>query len=146
MKLSRMTELARSPRDVWLLTRMTGWAAVLPLLKFALPLPRLVQLMSNARSHRRRPTRERRVSELAQLLYGASRPRFTDNCLERSLVTYRYLGRIGAEPTLIVAVAKDGDDVTGHVWVTVDGNPVQDAPDFLAQYVPLVTFGPDGRA
>ena len=130
---------------MWLVVRMAAWAAVLPLLKFALPLPRLVRLLSSEGSRRREPQRERRVAELAQLVYRSDRPGFADNCLERSLVTYRYLGRLGAEPSLTVAVAKEGNDVIGHVWVSVGGAPVQDAPDFVAQYVPVVTFGPNGK-
>jgi hypothetical protein len=142
---SRAFELLGSPRDTWLITRMAAWAAALPLLKFALPLPRLVQLLSSSESRQRKPARERRVSELAQLLYRSHRTSLADNCLERSLVTYRYLGRLGARPSLTVAVGKDGDSVIGHVWVSVDGAPVQDSPDVLAQYVPVITFGPNGR-
>jgi hypothetical protein len=143
----RVVELLRSPRDASLALRMTGWALVLPILKFALPLPRLVLLLSSRRRTRaRHPTREARVSELAQLLYRSHRPGFADNCLERSLVTYRYLGRLGADPSLIVAVGRDRSDVIGHVWVSVDGTPVHDAPDFLTRYVPLIVFGPNGRA
>jgi hypothetical protein len=146
MSARRVVELLRSPRDAWLVLRMTAWAVVLPLLKFVLPLPRLVRLLSNGWARPRDPDRERRVSELATLIYRAQRPGFGDNCLERSLVTYRYLGRLGAEPSLTVAVGKESGDVIGHVWVSVDGTPVQDAPDLLARYVPVVTFDPRGNA
>jgi hypothetical protein len=141
----RASELLRSPRDAWLVLRMLAWAAVLPPLKFALPLPRLVRLLSSKRDVVRRPQREARTSELASLLYRSSRADLGDNCLERSLVTYRYLGRLGAEPSLVVAVATAQRDVIGHVWVSVDGRPVHDAPEFVARFVPILLFDPNGR-
>jgi hypothetical protein len=124
---------------------MFAWAAALPLLKFALPLPRLVRLLSDRREGARRREREARVAELASLLYRSSRAGLRDNCLERSLVTYRYLGRLGANPSLVVAVAKSNRSVIGHVWVSVDGTPVHDAPEFVARYVPILHFDPNGR-
>lgn len=147
MTRRRVFELLRSPRDGWLVLRMSAWALLLPILKFALPLPRLVRLLSSNRRRRSRErAREARVSELAQVVYRSRKPGFADNCLERSLVTYRYLGRLGAEPSLVVAVGHERRDVIGHVWVSVDGSPVHDAPDFLEQFVPLIAFGPNGRA
>jgi hypothetical protein len=125
---------------------MFAWAAVLPGLKFALPLPRLVRLLASKREVARRSEREARTSELASLLYRASSPSLGDNCLERSLVTYRYLGRLGADPSLVVAVAKGERSVIGHVWVSVDGNPIHDAPEFVRQYVPILEFDASGRA
>jgi hypothetical protein len=125
---------------------MFAWAAVLPALKFVLPLPRLVRLLASEREGARHAEREARTSELAGLLYRASRPGLGDNCLERSLVTYRYLGRLGADPSLVVAVAKGEQNVIGHVWVSVDGSPVHDAPEFVRQYVPILEFDASGRA
>jgi hypothetical protein len=116
------------------------------MLKFTLPLPRLVRLLAGKREVARRPEREARASELASLLYRSSRPGLGDNCLERSLITYRYLARLGAEPSLVVALAKGEANVIGHVWVTVDGVPVHDAPDFVAQYVPILQFDASGQA
>lgn len=130
-----------SPSDAWLLARMTAWAPSLPLLKRTLPLPRLVSLM-DARS--RRPTRdlelEGRIARMARLLYRGRPGTFRDNCLERSLLTYRFLGRAGADPELVVAVRKGEEGVRGHVWVTVEGRPVHEEPADLAPYVPVMSF------
>jgi Transglutaminase-like superfamily len=67
------------------------------------------------------------------------------NCLERSLAAYRYLSRWGAGPHLISGVARDGEKMRGHVWVTVDGEPLGEASNELAQYVPVIAFGDNGR-
>jgi hypothetical protein len=125
---------------------MLAWASILPALKFALPLPRLVRLLSaNRAAARRQGEREARVSELVSLLYRSPRPALGDNCFERSLLTHRYLGRLGAGPSLIVAVAKEDRNVIGHVWVSLDGLPVHDSPDFVKQFVPILRFAADGR-
>ena len=125
------------------MTKMTLWALLLPALKFALPLPRLVRFLASRRARPQRSTaRESRVSELARLVY---RSRLGDNCLERSLVTFRYLGRLGADPRLVVAMGKEREDMIGHVWVVVDGEPVHDSADYLAQFVPVVSFDAAGR-
>jgi hypothetical protein len=123
---------------------MGAWAAVLPALKFVLPLPRLVALVTPAeRAPARDPAREQRVERLAARLYRT--PRLgRDNCLERSLVTYRYLARAGSDPRLVVGMRRE-DELRGHVWVTVDGRPVHDTPDFLAGFVPLMTFPEPAR-
>ena len=128
-----------SPRDTWLLVRMFAWSLVLPALKFLLPLPRLVRLAASPRTRARDARAEHAVAEHAARVY---RRRRDDNCLERSLVTYRYLGRAGAEPRLVVGVR--GVDRFGHVWVTTDGAPVHDAPAFVAELEPLLEFDAGG--
>jgi hypothetical protein len=120
--------------------RMFAWALVLPVLKFALPLPRLVRLAASPRGRARSGERERAVAEHAARVY---RRRRDDNCLERSLVTYRYLGRAGADPRLVVGMR--ASDRFGHVWVTTDGTAVHDAPPFLSQLEPLFEFDAAGN-
>ena len=66
------------------------------------------------------------------------------NCLERSLVLYRYLARANADPHLVVGMARP-DEYLGHVWVTVDGQPLLETPETLGGYTEVVTFGA-GRA
>jgi hypothetical protein len=130
-----------SPADLWLLTRMTAWAPSLPVLKRALPLPRLVDLMeSEPRRSKRDPALERRIARMARLIYRGQPGTFSNNCLERSLVTYRYLSRAGADPELVVAVRRGDEGVDGHVWVTVGGVPVHEQPDELEPYVPVLRF------
>ena len=141
MSVARTTaRLLASPRDAWLVARMFAWSLVLPALKFALPLPRLVRLAASPRRVARDAGRETAVAEHAARVY---RHRRDDNCLERSLVTYRYLGRSGAEPRLIVGMR--AADKFGHVWVTTDGAAVHDAPQFLAQLEPLFEFDAAGN-
>jgi hypothetical protein len=134
----------RSPRDGWLVARMLAWRAILPMLKYVVPLPRLIRVMQRpCRARRaRRLDREQRIAMLAERVFQVERS--SEDCLEFSLVLYRYLGETGAEPRLVIAVRKDGL-ARGHAWVTVDGAPVHDSAALLEDFVSVVSFDSSGR-
>jgi hypothetical protein len=136
--------LLASPRDTWLLIRMAGWALVVPVLKFVLPLPRLVRLVT-PRWRRRRTGADQRVLRLTSLLYGTGAFRLSDNCLERSLVTFRYLVAADVAPTLVVGMRGEENGYLGHAWVTVGDELVHDPPSLVATLSPIVAFTADGR-
>jgi hypothetical protein len=147
----RLGRLVSSPGDAWLLTRMLGWSLVLPVLKRLLPLPSLVRLLhSEAGVRQRDPRREESVAALSEWVFRSRPRRSRDNCLDRALLTYRYLSRAAAEPTIVVGVAKGGgpehSGFAGHAWVTVDGSPVHDDPERLEGFARLATFAADGRS
>lgn len=141
--VSRVRDLAgllASPADSWLALRTIGWICILPLLKRTVPLPRLVRLMwLSPHSVERNVERERRTIRIVGRLSRAS----GGNCLERSLIVYRYLARAGADPRLVVGISKPGEFL-GHVWVTVDGRPMLESPESLRGYTELVTFRAGG--
>jgi hypothetical protein len=134
-----------SPGDAWLLARMLGWSLALPALKFVLPLQRLARLMHSESRLGPDPHRFARIVALAAWVFKSRSKRQRENCLERALVTYRYLGRAGAKPELVVGISKDRDSTFGHVWVTVDGHPVHDTAAYLRRFSSLVSFGSDGN-
>jgi len=136
-----------SPADLWLLARIAAWALVLPVLKRLVPLRTLVALMAaESRRSERDADLERRITRMARLVYRGRRATFRDNCLERSLVTYRYLARAGAQPRLLVGVGRsETASVRGHAWVTLDGRAVHDQEEELAEHAELTAFGPDGH-
>ena len=88
-------------------------------LKRMLPLPKLVQLMwTSPRVSAGNTACEQRSVRVVSRLSRAS----GGNCLERSLILYRYLSHAGAQPRLVVGMARP-EEYLGHVWVTVDGQP-----------------------
>ena len=129
--------------EIKLMVRMTAWMSVLPLLKRALPIQRLVRLMSQTPS-RRHDLREDVIVRAAWRVSRLQQPRFPDNCLERSLLVYRYLGRSGATPCLHMGVRSDRGVVTGHAWVTVDERAVVDTPAHLDRFRSVVAFDASG--
>jgi len=124
---------------------MLAWTLLLPLLKYTLPLPRLVRLMwVPPREIPASEERHRQVSEIARLVYRSRALTRSDNCLERSLLTYRFLAMHSADPKIVVAVGRPGE-TRGHAWVVVDGVPVNETDATLAPYVPFAVFGVGGK-
>jgi hypothetical protein len=122
-----------------------GWSVVLPIGKRALPLPRLVRLMrAHSCATERDPEREAAIASIVAWVFKTRPPGARDNCLERGLVAYRYLSRAGAEPDLVIGVAKGTEGVRGHVWVTVDGRAVHDSPATLSGFEPILVVKSDG--
>lgn len=132
------------PRDAWLALRMLAWSLVLPLLKYVVPLPLLARLMWSRRGGEPQPWREERVAALAARIARRRPLPNRDNCLERSLLIYRFLSRLNAEPRLIAGVRRGDAGVIGHVWVTVGGEPVGESLAALEQYAPIAVFGAAG--
>lgn len=128
-----------------LLGAMVGWRMALPILKRVLPLPRLVGLVSGGTSdHAPAPADVGRIVTLAGRLFRPRLPH-ADNCLERSLLVFRFLLRAGVEPELVCGVEPNGGRVAGHAWVQLEGRPVTDPPEVVARFSPFVRFGPEGR-
>jgi hypothetical protein len=137
--------LVASPADAWLALRMAGWRLVLPAMKRRLALRRLVRLMW--RGERVRPVtpqREARIADLARVVYRSEHVSRRGNCLERSLVLYRYLSAAGADPQLVVGIRSGVAAVRGHAWITVRGEPVEEPPESLEGLTWVVSFRGDG--
>jgi Transglutaminase-like superfamily len=132
------------PMPLFLGLRMTLWSAALPGMKRIVPLGQLVRLMWMESGHRSDPAARRRVVELSARLTKFRVSRSRGNCLERSLLAYRYLAAIGADPRLVIGVTRTGGDVAGHAWVTLDGRPIHDDPAGLEGMTPLAEFGRGG--
>jgi hypothetical protein len=143
--VSRLRNSVSTPSDAWLLARMFGWSIVLPIVKRTLPFPRLVRLMRPRKQTIQRDfEREAAITSLAAWVFKTRPPGARDNCLERSLIAYRYLSNAGAEPQLVMGVAKSMEGLHGHVWVMVDGRPVYDSPTTLERFETILVFRSDG--
>lgn len=142
----RITSRLSSPADVWLAVRVMGWALVLPLLKQAVPVKSLARIMHlHPDRVTRSPAREEHIVIFARWAARLIRWKNGGNCLERGLIAYRYLGRAGAHPLLVVGLERVGDSqLVGHAWVLVDGQPVGESLASLTRYTPVFAFGADG--
>jgi hypothetical protein len=142
-RTARVRNVVRSPADVLLFARMLGWAAALPLLKRRMALPKLVEIAVpevRADADRRPET----VIAFSRWVYRI--PGFRDNCLEKSLLTYRYLPADGGRYRLVLGVrASKAEGPPGHAWLTIDGVPVHDTSESLADLVPILAFDSAGR-
>lgn len=130
----------RGAAEWWLVLRIGGLRVALPLLKRALPVPRLVRLLAAPRSAVRDPARERLVLAVAGRLWRRS----PGPCLERSLAVYRELGRAGSSPLLVLAMGRHAGEMVGHTWVEIDGRPVLEGADPRERFEAVVAFDATG--
>src|SRR5206468_6147077 len=142
-RFSRLRTVVSGPSEALLATRMLLWAALLPGLKRILPLPRLVSLMAPAHRRAADEKRSAAVVTLARWVYKTGALR--DNCLERSLITYRYLPAGNEGSRLLLGVRKGDKGPPGHAWLTLRGVPVHDSEESLENLVPIVAFDLEGR-
>jgi hypothetical protein len=127
----------------WLGARMLAWRLALPALKRVLPLAALARLAWPRRRRRhRRPDREALVAGIVARLYCSERG--DDNCLERSVVAYRFLAQAGAEPRLTCGIRRTDGEVVGHAWIVLDGRPLAAADEGVEQYTLVAAFGAGG--
>ncbi len=139
-RLQTAARLLTGPWEWWLAVKTVGWLTVLPLLKRFVSLPRLARFMwSRGSSQGRRPEREQRAIAIVRGLSRSS----GGNCLDRSLILYRFLSRANADPALVAGTGKSGDFV-GHAWVEVEGRPLLENRQTLAQYVEMMRYGREG--
>jgi hypothetical protein len=136
--------MIRSPADAWLAVRMAGWSIALPVLKHTLPLPRLGRLMWQGRTRGDASADVERIVELSRHVARIRPWHDRNNCLERSLIAFRYLSAAKADPRFVMGVRPARHGVEGHAWVEVDGEPLLEGGD-IATFVPLVVFGDGGR-
>ena len=123
---------------------MLAWRGALPVMKRVVPLPILVRLMASRTDPREeRNGQAQRIVELAERIFDIQNS--DQNCLDRSMVTYRYLSKTGVDPQLVIAFRKGAPTILGHAWVTVDGMPIHDSLQALEEFEPLVAFGSDGE-
>jgi hypothetical protein len=129
---------------------MLGWAAVLPIVKHAVSIRTLVPLMRRSASGpsgvARDAAREDQIVTLARWTCRLTRWSSGGNCLERGLITYRFLGAANAQPSLVVGIGRgERGEIRGHAWVLVDGKPAGESLASVSEFETVLTFGPDGE-
>ncbi len=138
-------ELAR-PADSWLAARVFAWVVFVRVAKYVMPLRTLVKLVSPApQPGARDADLERRIALFSDWASRVVRPATPGNCLERSLVAYRYLVDAHAAPRLVIGFRRGEHGVLGHAWVLVDGRPLRDSPAAVAEYHVAMSFEAGGR-
>ena len=143
------TQIER-PRDLLLITRMLCWGVALRMLKHTVALPKLVRLARWRKHNRHDPCRRDEQEKIVTLARWACRPMpWSDrgSCLERGLVTLRYLTAANANPTLVIGMSPRSQDIDlmhGHAWVVVNDQPVGESTASLSEFHPVMKFNADG--
>ena len=79
------------------------------------------------------------VLRLSKLLRIADR-----DCLQRSLLLYRLLSAVGADPELVVGLREQDGKIIGHAWVLVDDMSIVEPESDLVRFSPVLRFGARG--
>ena len=66
-----------------------------------------------------------------------------EDCLQSSLILYRELSALGADPKLAVGFRRLDDRVEGHAWVFVDGRVIP-GEIYQQPFAPALHFGRGG--
>lgn len=123
-----------SPSTAWMLTRMLAWKQTLAVLKRVVPFRTLVRV-----AQPRRVAAAEDAEERARIEYIVARLGGDDDCVERSLVAYRFLARAGSTPKLFLGF-DHGTPRRGHAWVEVDDGPIVESRAALQPFVPVAEF------
>jgi hypothetical protein len=129
------------PTKILLGARMLGWAVVVPLLKRVVPLRTLARIMWADSSRRASPEWKKPVVRAGRRLVRLRPFSRDENCLDRSLIIYRFLSMAQLEPRLVLGVRNEGSRIAGHAWIIVDGAPVIESQEVVAGYAPVAVFG-----
>ena len=106
-----------------------AWLLALPLLLRNHTLPLLLDRLTPAARAKRVPG-ARGLKQTVKLVSRVSLlrlfelPLFPRACLRRSLALYSVLSRMGYPVEIHFGVRKNGPDLHGHSWVTLDGAPL----------------------
>jgi hypothetical protein len=142
-RLRTLRKHVRSPSDALLAVRLLGWRLALAVLKRTVPIETLVRLMATPGGRSTRDTR--RIVELVNWLYAPRRNRELGNCLDRSLVLYRFLSRNEPGTRLVLGMRRGSSELEGHAWVIAGDRAIGATPANAGGFVPLATFAADGR-
>jgi hypothetical protein len=68
----------------------------------------------------------------------AARVPFAHNCMHRSLALQRMLARRGVAAQLRIGIGAKPNLFPGHAWLECDGAVINDDPELITRYTPLV--------
>ena len=83
------------------------------------------------------PEAMRRIVD-ALTAFGAGRP--LGICLRRSLLRYHFLRRAGLPLVINFGARRLGEDIGGHAWLTLDGQPYHERPEHYQAHTLMWSF------
>ena len=132
--MSRIISFARDPilflAKALLALDLVLWLCWLPVMLRVHTIPMLLNRLARSEKHIRRTPMGLRdvvgiVTRICNLRPFRSRF-FPKVCLRQSLTLYRTLSQMGYPVEIHFGALKDGEDLYGHSWVTMHGEPLAD--------------------
>jgi hypothetical protein len=116
---------------------------LLGILKHLVPLPWLAKWTWRETTGPRDRVAERRLT--ANVLRLSKLLRISDrDCLQRSLLLYRFLSAVGADPELVVGFREQDGKIIGHAWVLVNDMSIVEPESDLVRFSPVLRLGARG--
>lgn len=114
-------------RDWAVLAHMLWLLAKLEALQHLLPLPALIQRFDARPQARKRAIDPDRLTWLSgALLHRLYRDRY---CMKQSLLLFYFLRKWKYPVCIHFGIAKKGDTLAGHAWISLGGEPFHEAHD-----------------
>lgn len=104
------------------------------------PLPAAMQALTP--TAQRQPLDHETMRRIVDALtaYGAGRP--LGICLRRSLLRYHFLRRAGLPLVVHFGARRLGEEIGGHAWLTLDGQPYHERPEHYQSYTVMWSYPP----
>jgi Transglutaminase-like superfamily len=127
----KVRQLKRLLSEYWFALRLAAWLCLLPTIIRLHPLSVILQRFAQIRRqpNKRNPLEMDRAVQIVVRICRLGLfhlPLFPRACLRQSLALYRTLCRMGYSAEIHFGIRKDGKDLRGHSWVTIEGQPVAD--------------------
>ena len=116
--------------ELWFALRLGMWLCLLPIFLRVRSLPSVLKRFTLLHEKPKRSPLE--MDRAVQIVVRLCQmrlfylPLFPRTCLRQSLALYRTLRRMGYSAEIHFGIRKDGKDLRGHSWVTLEGKPVAD--------------------
>jgi transglutaminase superfamily protein len=130
----------RNPQEAFLLLRMAVWVVLLSVLIRALPLPRVLRLMT-PRTPVKLPLKHapssERIAQLLDMLLSIDVLVFRPICWKRAAVLHRYLALHGMRTSIVFGVRKQNEGLLeGHAWLEAGKGPIleKSPPEYRVTY------------
>lgn len=151
----RLARLRDHPGDALLLARVIALNVVVHVLVHRIGVARTARLVRpGVRAHEGAFTRagralsdtasealdSRRVRVLAEFADPSTSAWTEGACLERSLVLYRLLNRMGVPVDLMIGLRSREGEVDGHAWLAWEGRPVLENFDPRDEFLATLCF------
>lgn len=125
MKLKNAASIVTSPRELFLTLRIFIFMISIPLMLKYMKIQSLVSCIDPRRSHKLSDRISiERVIYLCNRIQDMLRERgLKYTCLRRSLLLFHFLRYYGQKVVINFGIKWKGNDLTGHSWLTLDGEP-----------------------
>jgi len=124
MRIGDKLSHIKSPADLFVLLRIITLASILPFLVRWVRFPDLVRFLGSRRVQDKQDNRRsEQAIKFTNFVLSRNILMFRRNCLKRSLLLYRFLRQAGMDVDLNIGIRKESGELTGHSWLTYEGNP-----------------------